>query len=362
MSAATSKRDIHLVGSIGLASAEEVFRTVSTVIGDRVHRVPDGETGARSSWIHWNRAVFEDNPALELDPTEKAAGRRLTSETEGIRRWGGGAARAQGAPPPPRLRVRDGIGPEDIVFQSLGHAEYAKKSYAVFRYLRDQGVIAAGTRFQVALPTAAAMMNGHIVPSHHERVEAPLTQRLFTDVADFCAAIPHDDLAVQWDIPCEMSQWEGVRPAWFADVKAGVIERLVRHVEAVPASVQLGLHFCYGSYGGRHWMEPKDTANCVEVHNRIADRITRPLHWMHLPVPIDRDDDAYFAPLAGLKRRPETELYLGLIHDKDGIDGTRRRIAAAARYAGDFGIATECGFGRRPPETIPDLLKLHAAL
>jgi hypothetical protein len=362
MNAATRKRDIHLVGSIGLASAEDVFRTASEIIGDRVRRMPDGETGVRSSWIHWNRPVFEANPALELDPTEKAAGRRLTSDAEGIRRWSGGPAHARGTPPPPRLRVRDGAMPDDIVFPPLGHGEHAKKSYRIFCRLRDEGVINAAMRFQVSLPTAAALMNGHVVPSHHGIVEVPLMHRLCDDVADICASIPHRDLAIQWDIPCEMAQWEGVRPAWFGDVKAGVVERLVRHAEAVPVSVQLGLHFCYGSYGGRHWMEPKDTANCVEVHNRVVDRITRPLNFIHLPVPIERDDDAYFAPLGELKRRPETELYLGLIHQRDGVDGTRRRIATAQRFVTDFGIATECGFGRRPPETIPGLLKLHAAI
>lgn len=359
---ATRKRDILLVGSIGLASAHEVFCTVSNLIGDRVKMIPDGETGLRTSWIHWNRAAFENNPALEPDPVEKAAGRRLTSETEGIRRWGGGSAYSQGAPPPPRLRVRDGVQADEIVFQPLGHSEHAKNSYALFRSLRDQGVIKAGTRFQVSLPTASAMMNGHIVPSHHATVETPLTRRLFADVADACSAIAHDDLVVQWDIPCELSQWEGVRPAWFADVKQGIIERLVRHCEAVSATVQLGMHFCYGSYGGRHWMEPRDLAVCVEVHNRLAEKIARPLSYIHLPVPIDRDDASYFAPLAGLKRRPETALYLGLIHLQDGLEGSRRRIAAAEEFVTDFGLATECGFGRLPPDTIPELLKLHAAI
>jgi hypothetical protein len=362
MNAVTPKRPIHLVGSIGLASAEEVFRTVSQMLGERVARIPDGETGARSSWIHWNRAVFENNPALELDPTEQAAGRRLTSETEGLRRWGGGPARAQGAPPPPRLRVRDGVSPDDIVFAPLGHAAHAKDSYAIFRTLRDEAAIRPGTRFLVSLPTAPALLNGHVVPAAQAAVEAPLTRRLFADVADICAAIPHQDLALQWDIPAEMSLWEGVRPAWFADVQDGVVARLVAHVDAVPASVELGLHFCYGSYGGRHWMEPKDTANCVAVHNRVAAASARPLDFIHLPVPIDRDDAAYFAPLAGLKLHPRTRLYLGLIHLQDGVEGTRRRIAVAERFVKDFGIATECGFGRRPPETIPELLKLHAAV
>ena len=72
------------------------------------------------------------------------------------------------------------------------------------------------------------------------------------------------------------------------------------------------------------------------------------------------DLEGYFAPLLGLKLRRETKLFLGLVHDSDGVEGTRARIAAAARYASDFGIAAECGFGRRPPETIPHLLRVHS--
>jgi hypothetical protein len=359
-----SQRDILLVGSLGLESAEAVFRTVSSILGARVRQIPDGETGIRTSWIHWNRPVFDGNPALEPDPAEQAAGRRLTSATEGIRRWGGGKDYQTGAPPPPRLRVRDGV--RDIAFEPLGHGEHAKRSYALFRTLRAQGAIRPGTRFQVSIPTVAAMMNGHIVPACHATVEAPLTRRLFADVADLCKVIPHDDLVLQWDIPCELSQWEGVRPAWYEQsgdaLQEGIIARLARHCDAEPADVQLGIHFCYGSYGGRHWKEPADTAVCVEVHNRVADRIARPLDYIHLPVPIARDDEAYFAPLSGLQRRPQTALYLGLIHDQDGVEGTRRRIAAAETSVSDFGIATECGFGRRPPATIPELLKLHALI
>jgi hypothetical protein len=78
-----------------------------------------------------------------------------------------------------------------------------------------------------------------------------------------------------------------------------------------------------------------------------------------MAVPRSRSDDAYFEPLKDLKLRRETELYLGLVHLTDGVEGTRNRIATAEKYAADFGIATECGFGRRPPETIPDLLAVH---
>ena len=79
-----------------------------------------------------------------------------------------------------------------------------------------------------------------------------------------------------------------------------------------------------------------------------------------MSVPRDRHDDAYFEPLGLLKQRPKTRIALGLIHQTDGVTGTRRRIATAERYLGDFLIATECGFGRRPPESIARLLEIHA--
>ncbi len=157
-----------------------------------------------------------------------------------------------------------------------------------------------------------------------------------------------------------MGQWEGVRHAYFPDVKAGVIERLAMHCNRVPRDVELGVHLCYGSYGGRHWKEPESTANMVEVHNRLVQSLGRPLAYIHMPVPADRNDEAYFAPLLDLKLQRRTKLFLGLVHDSDGVEGTRARIAIAAKYASDFGIAAECGFGRRPPETIPNLLRVHS--
>ena len=47
------------------------------------------------------------------------------------------------------------------------------------------------------------------------------------------------------------------------------------------------------------------------------------------------------------------------MHLTDGVDGTRRRMATADKYVNDYGIATECGLGRRPAETIPELLFIH---
>ena len=44
-------RHVHLVGSVPLADAHEVFSTVSEALGPHLRRIPDGETGDRSDWI-----------------------------------------------------------------------------------------------------------------------------------------------------------------------------------------------------------------------------------------------------------------------------------------------------------------------
>jgi hypothetical protein len=98
---------------------------------------------------------------------------------------------------------------------------------------------------------------------------------------------------------------------------------------------------------------------CVAFANRVSADIGRPIALFHMPVPRSRTDDAYFAPLQHLKLRPETKVAMGLVHYTDGVEGTNRRVAVAKKYLGDFLIATECGFGRRPRETIPDLLRIH---
>jgi hypothetical protein len=65
--------------------------------------------------------------------------------------------------------------------------------------------------------------------------------------------------------------------------------------------------------------------------------------------------------LRELKLAEGTELYLGVVHAKDGAKGTRSRIAAASQYAPKFGIATECGMARaRSEETVRRLLQIHA--
>jgi hypothetical protein len=90
--------------------------------------------------------------------------------------------------------------------------------------------------------------------------------------------------------------------------------------------------------------------------------VERKVPWLHLPVPIERTDEAYFAPLLALVLAPRTELYLGLVHSIDGVAGTRKRLDAARKFVRHFGVSTECGCGRRSPDILPELLAIHAAV
>ena len=99
----------------------------------------------------------------------------------------------------------------------------------------------------------------------------------------------------------------------------------------------------------------------VEIVNRIPAGVRRPIQFFHLPVPQPRSDDAYFAPLEGLRLPAGTELYLGLVHHDDDA-GNLARLAAARRHARVDGIATECGMARGDPAQFPGLLQAHARL
>jgi hypothetical protein len=98
----------------------------------------------------------------------------------------------------------------------------------------------------------------------------------------------------------------------------------------------------------------------VAVANRLTSDLSRNINWLHMPVPRERHDAAYYRPLKDLRLAADTEIYLGLIHTTDGASGAARRIDVAQEFLTEFGIATECGLGRRDPESIPDLLALHA--
>lgn len=331
-------RNVHLVGSVPLRSAEEVFRAASRILGARASRLPDGETGVRKNWINWQYELFAAHPLLEPD----------TSPVEAYRY--------------PPVRLRPGVTPLDVVFPPLGYAAHALESYATFARLKADGVLGAGVRFQVCLPTPRAPVATFVVPREIPAMHARYAAAMDKELRAIFDGIPHGELALQWDVAVEMAIWEGVFPRPPGDWQERLTDELAALGARVPEPIEVGYHFCYGDRNHQHFAQPKDTSNLVELASRVIARLPRPPAWVHLPVPRDRDDLAYFAPLERLALPEATTLFLGLVHLGDGEAGGRRRIAAAERFAPSFGIATECGFGRRDPATVVELLRLHATL
>ena len=333
---------VHFVGSIPLPDAESVFRTLAGAAGPHLLRLPDGETGIRRTWIRFLQDVLRENPAIEVAPVPPWQ----------FTQWDGKVLREI-----PRLRVRAGMTPDPASF-TTGYAEMALQSWSLFQRLRREGVIPAAVKFQVSLPTPIAPTYNNMLPAERPKVLPALTEHLIGEVAKIAAAVPNDRLALQWDVCQEVLAWEGYYEPGPVDFRVETLDVLARVGDAVPEAVELGYHFCYGSPADEHCVQPKDMGIMVEMANALAAQVRRPIQFVHMPVPKDRTDDAYFAPLADLRLSPKTQLYCGLIHFDDA-DGDRARLTAARRHARVDGLATECGMARGDPARLAALLAAH---
>jgi hypothetical protein len=325
---------VHFVGSVALDTPEEVFAAIGQYCGPYLKRVPDGEPGGRRLWISWQIPVLRANPSL--------------------------APVGEGLIP---LKLADGVKPETIHFGELGYFREARPSYRDFLTARDAGQIPPHVRFQVSLPTPWAVVMPFCQQPDAQQILPAYERAMLREVERICKAIPRRDLAIQWDVCIEMIQWDGRVPTTppFPGMEQVFAGNFSRWGAAVPADVELGFHLCYGDLDAKHFVEPLDATKMVELANLIARSVARPITWMHMPVPIDRTDDAFFAPLKNLQLAPGTELYLGLVHASDGVEGTKTRIAAAQHHVQNFGIASECGISRgRDPNLALEFIKTYA--
>lgn len=338
-------RRVHLVGSVPLRSAAEVFTTVSAALGEKLRRIPDGETGERSDWITWLEPVFAENPALE-------------KSDELFRIHATGTARI-------RYRLRPGKHASEVRFDNLFYADTARASYSDFAALKRAGKIASDVKFQIDLVPAHSVIWLFLQDDLHGPLDAVYNQALKREIDKIAVDLPHDQIAIQFDVASAVfARLQRNDPSAYGRDRAEMLTRfcaiLTSLADHVPADIELLFHFCYGDSNHKHVVEPIDMGDMVDVANQLSHDIHRTIQLIHMPVPRGRSDDGYFKPLAGLRLKPETELCLGLVHYSDGAAGTRERLATAERHVTDFSIATECGFGRRDPKTIPELLRIHS--
>ncbi len=338
-------RGVHFNGSMNLPDAETVFREVCARVPEGVTRLPDGETGDRGRWIGFQQSRFRDASGLmEVGTT--------TRQQESL----------------PMLALRDDVDGDDVGWPDLGYAGAYSESYAVFARLKDEGVIREGVRFQVQYPTPFAGVNRYIARDDWDRVGPGYEEALFADLRRLLEAIPHDAIAVQWDVASEFARLEPNSPVYDASVSLDqVAGALARCVEAVPADVPAGVHLCYGDNRHTHIVEPESLALQVEITNRVATTARRPLEWVSFTVPQYQTAEEFFAPLHDLAPGAATELYFGIVpyHPADQEPGTTTAQASLiSRYLRreEWGICTECGLGRAERADVPLLLDKHAEI
>jgi hypothetical protein len=351
-----------LVGSIARPedgwSVEDVFRHSATTLGSYVSVMPDGEVGDRSAWITYiARHAYHSHPDL------------VTLSRHTFEDWKPRSYDDQW-----RFAVRDGVA--EIAFERIGYADEAVRSYEIFRRLRGEGAIPLQTRFLVTYPLSESAVRAFFNSANDfEIVWRGYNDAVGQELARLAAEIPHEELAIQFDMARETAAVEGIEfnfpDAELRRLPPDPLERccaaLAELAAAVPEPVWLGLHVCYGSLGHKEGESP-DSAHFkpipdLTVPTRMANAgvraAGRPVQYVHMPVQLSDLRDEFYAPLDQLEIG-EARLYLGLVDLSDGVEGALRRVELARRHVGSFGVATPCGWGRRPlSQRVQDLLDLN---
>ncbi len=339
---------VHFNGSVNLADTETVMREITVRVPSGLHRIPDGETGDRANWISFQMQRFLQSPSLvTAHPHGKPA------EEHEV----------------PQVRLADGVDPAEMIWPDLGYAGVYLESYVTFARLRDQGIVADSVRFQVQYPTPPAAVSAYVVAGQQQALLGSYERALFADLDRLLAAVPHDEVAVQWDVAAEFGILEASLPGSGPEAFDGIVAGLVRCVDQVPGDIPAGLHLCYGDRGHQHFKQPESLALQVRVLNAVTAAARRPVSFVSFTVPQYQQDESYFAPLAGLAADPGTELNFALVpfYPAEQAPGTTREqvrlidaaLAASPGGSRSWGICTECGMGRVGREEIPGLLDLH---
>jgi hypothetical protein len=351
-----------LVGSIARPedgwTVEEVFRHSAATLGDYASALPDGEVGDRSTWITYiARHAYHLHPDL------------LTLSRHTFEDW-----KPRGYDDQWRFGIREGV--EEITFEKIGYADEALRSYEIFTRLREAGQIPRGIRFLVTYPLSESAVRAFFNTARDfEIVWRAYNEAVRRELARLAAKIPHEDLAIQFDMARETAAVEeiefnfpdGELRRLPHDPLARCCEAVAELASAVPEPVWLGLHVCYGSLGHKegespdsaHFKAIPDLSVPVRMANACTRAAGRSVQYVHMPVQLSDLRDGFYAPLDDLDVG-HTRLYLGLVDLSDGVDGALRRVELARRHVESFGVGTPCGWGRRPlSQQVQDLLDLN---
>src|SRR5262249_50691487 len=157
---------------------------------------------------------------------------------------------------------------------------FAKESYAIFGRLKDEGAIPADVAFQVCFPaTMSAVDEFFSDSSQWTAAHAAYRDAVAREVRsiDFCVEIL--DLALG-----DETYAAHFPQRTFAQKFDAHTQLVAELADAVPSEVRLGIHLCYGTWGGWPMVAMKDLRLCVDLANVIVAATDRHLDYVHMPV------------------------------------------------------------------------------
>ena len=336
------RKSFYLTGSINQPTVDDAFRFVGSRLQPAVTRVPDGEPGDRANWVLTQTSHFLDNQTLDVVEVD---GRRLA-------RLLPGATAEDVDVPPVRLPGPRGGRPTGGSGTRAIAAELAPDS-----------------KFLVSIPTPFNAVNFFVEFDSQVEVARAYEKPLRDSVEAIQAAIPHEDLVIQWDLPVEDATVEGWFPNPYNDFEE------IYAVTARPASwvhddVELTFHLCYGdskfgaspfmgdppdelaaARGGRH-VYPRDASTIVAVSNGLSRHVPRRIDAIQAATVTTWNKLAHWQPLANLAHRAGHRVLPRVGARRGRRRGARYRAALAAKFLDGFGLSTECGLGRHSPEQL----------
>lgn len=225
--------------------------------------------------------------------------------------------------------------------------------------LKSKGVVPKSVKLQVAMPTPVSLLTVFVELEDRVKIEPAMEAAFKVEVEKMLANIKHDDFLIQWDVCHEVvGEASGIQ-LHYDDIVRNSAERVGRLVDFAPNDVAVGIHLCYGDPGHKHVVNPADSAPCVAFTNAICAAAKHKVAFVHITILKEWKSDAFYEPLRKIFIPADTDIFLGLVHFTDGIEGARERIQLAKKYRASFGVATACGFGRRDPSTLGRLIEIH---
>ncbi|KAK5681279.1 hypothetical protein LTS10_007041 [Elasticomyces elasticus] len=340
---------VHMVGSVPLPDTETVLRQCTIGQPNRLKRITDGETGFRNLFTTWQMMMFQVSPDLCTKFVHNAPVESGEFTDEQIEAG---------------IQKLNAAGPLET-----GYDTVAIDSYSTFKKLKEEGTLSPEVRFQVSLATPPNVLTPFVQFPFQAKVEPLYQDALYRSMRKLQDSIPHKELAIQIDMAVDTAFAEGfLFKPWFGGgdiekVKEYIVDYTVRMIGQVHEDVEVGIHNCYGDMEHRHWLEPKSLAIITERGLALFDKTPHTINFFHCPVPKSAADnlEAYLEPLKQLIpkfKEHNTDLYLGVIH-YDDKSMTKKMIETAKKVLDyPFGVGTECGMGRTPPEQVEGLLKL----